>query len=77
MTVDKAKTASERDQWKQAAEQNMLDYQEMYRECLDAREAVRSLAGALDGMIAGNRECDVTAISALADPVVKRIVEGG
>ena len=42
----------------------------------EARGAVKRLAGALDGMLAGHRECDVTAIESLHDPIVKRIVEG-
>jgi hypothetical protein len=40
----------ERDQWKQAAEQNMLDYQEAYRDFLDAREVVRRLIGVMTTM---------------------------
>ena len=74
---------AEVDKWKQEAEQSMLDYQEMYRECLDAREAVRRLAGALE-LLESNvfedgapDEALEIAQAALADPVVKRIVEGG
>lgn len=65
---------AERDQWKQAAEQTMLDYQEMYRDYLDARDAVRRLVGAIDGIFGGQGDCDVAAMEALADPVVRRIV---
>ena len=73
----------ERDQWKQDAEQNMLDYQEIYRDLLDTREAVRRLAGALE-LLESNvfedgapDEALEIAQAALSDPVVRRIVEGG
>ena len=68
----------ERDQWKQAAEETELAYREMYRECLDARDAVRRLAGALVNMMDdGDRTDRDVAEDVLADPVVRRIVEGG
>jgi hypothetical protein len=72
----------ERDQWRQAAEQNMLDYQVMYRERDEAIAAVRLLAGALEpfatrslGLMTAAHYWD--AKDAIADEVVRRIVEGG
>ena len=66
----------ERDQWKQAAEETELAYQEAYRECLDAREAVRRLAGELQRLtdLVGNVDAALIE-ETLADPVVRRIVE--
>ncbi len=68
------------DQWKQAAELNMLDYQQAYRERDEAREAVKRLAEALeelanDAQYAMRSNDEAIAREALADPVVKRIVE--
>ena len=67
---------AERDQWKQAAEETELAYQEAYRECLDAREAVRRLAGELQRLtdLVGNVDAALIE-ETLADPVVRRIVE--
>ena len=82
LTVDEVEEMlDDRDQWRQSAEQNMLDYQEMYRECLDARDAVRRLVTALE-LLESNvfedgapDEALEIAKSALADPVVKKIVD--
>jgi hypothetical protein len=67
----------ERDQWRQAAELNMQDYQKMYRERDEARAAVKRLAGALVNMLDDCDRMDKIATSeVMADPVVRRIVEG-
>lgn len=55
------------EKWKQAAELNEGDYQRMYRERNEARDAVRRLVGAADSAAWD---------ALLRDPVVKRIVEG-
>lgn len=73
----------ERDQWRQAAELNMQDYQKIYRERDEAYAAVKRLAGALGDLaypvLHKNLPQSVymAAQCALADPVVRRIVEGG
>jgi hypothetical protein len=85
----------ERDQWRQAAELNMQDYQKMYRERDEARDAatrqcerrevvaaqrdeavaaVKRLAGALEDIHVERTDWPLKR-DALADPVVKRIVE--
>lgn len=43
----------------------------------ESREAVKRLAYAVDVMLEGERDCDVMAVGILADPIVRRIVEGG
>jgi hypothetical protein len=67
----------ERDQWKQAAEQNMIDYQEMYRERDEARDAVKRLAVALKDMTTTPTCSDArdAGLRAIADPAVLHIVE--
>lgn len=69
---------AERDQWKQAAEQNMIDYQEMYRERDEARDAVKRLAGAITEACKFEmrlRSRDILD-AVMCDRIVKHIVEG-
>jgi hypothetical protein len=67
---------AEVEKWQQTAEQNMLDYQEMYRERDAARAAVKRLAGELRRLSELVCDIDGTLIDdALSTPVVRRIVE--